>query len=556
MYIKYFGLSQSPFRTAPDPEYFFASGQHLRAVDRVVHAIRERAGLVLVMGEIGQGKTTVCRYIQKRYADEFCIGYLGNPFLSPLEFGEQILLEFGVSDVRGASRDVIRSLTDFLRKQERAGRIPVLFLDEAHLLSPAVLEFLLIVTNIQHGGKHLLQMVLTGQNEFQETLRHPRFSSLNQRLGTRIQVTALTPKDVFSYITFRLAQAGGAGKALFSRPSMIRICKVTKGNPRLINQVCERLLERAYEKRSQHVRRKDVDRLINDPIFVPLLFPQGVRRIPWGGMLCAGLVLLVMLGVSRSLHTGSDVIFPAFVGVVPSFSDSKTTERRLDALFGENGASQVSQAVVLSEHTQGKGTREIDGDGLGVRPVFSSANTTSSGQDTMQEQLQYILKLLEEREEARTGETKHISSGKQGEAVASSPVPPAPASIAAKKRFAVAVRPQPEKKTEEAIISSMQAGVSATDKSGRPTDGDTTVPEVTRVGVLPSAPGIHVDAIVWDTDPEFRLAVVNEHIVKEGEMLGTEYRLEKIYHEKIRFSKDGRIYEGRVDQRSGRGGQW
>jgi hypothetical protein len=73
--------------------------------------------------------------------------------------------------------------------------------------------------------------------------------------------------------------------------------------------------------------------------------------------------------------------------------------------------------------------------------------------------------------------------------------------------------------------------------------------------VLPSAAGIHVDAIVWDTDPEFRLAVVNEHIVKEGEMLGEEYRLEKIYHEKIRFSKDGRIYEGRVDQNSGRGGQ-
>ena len=529
MYIKYFGLSQSPFRTAPDPEYFFASGQHLRAVDRVVHAIRERAGLVLVMGDIGQGKTTVCRYIQKRYADEFCIGYLGNPFLSPLEFGEQILLEFGVSDVRGASRDVIRSLTDFLRKQELAGHIPVLFLDEAHLLSPAVLEFLLIVTNIQHGGKHLLQIVLAGQNEFQETLRHPRFSSLNQRLGTRIQVTGLTPKDVFSYITFRLAQAGGEGKALFSRPSMTRICKVTKGNPRLINQVCERLLERAYEERSQHIRRKDVDRLINDPIFVPLLFPQGVRRIPWGGMLCASLVLLGMLGVSRSLHTGPDVIFPAFVGVVPSFSDSKATGRR-----------------------QGNGTKEMDGDGLGVRSAFSSANTTS-GQDTVQEQLQYILELLEEREKARTGETKHISSGKQGNAVASSSA--SPARIVDKKRFAVTVRPQPEKKLEETILSSLQAGISDTDKSGRPPDSDTTVPEITRVNVLPSAAGIHVDAIVWDTDPEFRLAVVNEHIVKEGEMLGEEYRLEKIYHEKIRFSKDGRIYEGRVDQNSGRGGQ-
>jgi len=552
MYIKYFGLSQSPFRTAPDPEYFFASGQHLRAVDRVVHAIRERAGLVLVMGEIGQGKTTVCRYIQKRYADEFSIGYLGNPFLSPLEFGEQILLEFGVSDPQGSSRDVIRSLTKFLLEQERAGRIPVLFLDEAHLLSPAVLEFLLIVTNIQHGGKHLLQMVLAGQNEFQETLRHPRFSSLNQRLGTRIQVTGLTPKDVFSYITFRLAQAGGEDKALFSRPAMTRICKVTNGNPRLINQVCERLLERAYEKRSEHIRRKDVDRLIKDPLFVPLLFPQGVRRIPWGGMLCASLVLLVMLGVSRSLHPGPDVIFPAFLGVVSPVSDSNTTERRMEALPGEGAVSQIPQIAVAPKPVQGNATGGIDGDASVPRPVTLSANNTI-GRDTVQEQLQYILKLLEERERVRTAETKNISPVKQGAAVASSSL--SPVRVAAKKKKAVIVRSQPEKKTEKSTSPSTQAGVAHADTPAPSTDVDATVPEVTRDSVLPSAPGIHVDAIVWDTDPEFRLAVVNEHIVKEGEMLGAEYRLEKIYHEKIRFSKDGRIYEGRVDQSSGRGGQ-
>ena len=528
MYIKYFGLSQSPFRTAPDPEYFYASGQHLRAVDRVVHAIRERAGLVLVMGEIGQGKTTVCRYIQKRYADEFCIGYLGNPFLSPLEFGEQILLEFGVSEARRSSRDTIRSLTDFLLEQERAGRIPVLFLDEAHLLSPAVLEFLLIITNIQHGGKHLLQMVLAGQNEFQETLRHPRFSSLNQRLGTRIQVAGLTAKDVIAYMSFRLAQAGGEGKALFTRPAMTRIYTVTKGNPRLINQVCERLLERAYEERSQHIRRNDVDRLIKDPIFVPLLFPQEVARIPWGGVLCASIALLVMLGISRSLHKGPDCMIVSGSLIAPASSFVPGGVQGLSSLTGTVEPAVTDNAV---DTTPSAASARVSAPRTAGIPEDS---------DEVQQQLQKILELLEKRQSTRQRPPAVSSRSK---------VP------AEEQRSKDPVPVRPVRKSERGHPFPLRTESAVSDRPILASTVHTTEQRDLTDYVLPAVAGVHVDAIVWDADPEFRLAVVNEQIVREGEIFDVGYRLEKIYHEKIRFSKDGRIYEGRLDPGKGRGRQ-
>ena len=492
MYVSYFGFKQSPFRTAPDPEYFFGSRLHLQAVNRVVHAIRERAGLILVMGEIGQGKTTVCRYIQTRYGDAFVMGYLGNPFLDVQAFGRQILQEFGLSgDV--ATGDMIRVLAAFLKDQDQQGKVVVLFLDEAHLLSPDVLELLLIVTNIQHRGRHLLQMVLAGQNELQETLRQPRFASLNQRLGNRVMVRDLTKTETAEYIRFRLNQAGGSGKEVFAPLAVARIWKITRGNPRLINQVGERLLQGAYERHVDRIDAKDVDRLCNDPVFEPLLFPDRKPRVEqcvWGPALVGTALALCLVGFSSPIHKAA----PPAMQAVPEMAASR------DPADVPTSGSAIAG-------------------GKNPEPAGSVA-VNSAGRDTPSEveaKLEEILQLLAKRELAESSRPETTSSG--------------PRRSAASSKQKQSVR---------------ETTARPTDPKKNPVRAATKRQPAIREPLLSPSPDIVVNAIVWDPLPRFRLAVVNEHIVKQGDPVGRGYTVEAIGKDSIRLVKGGRMFENRV----------
>jgi type II secretory pathway predicted ATPase ExeA len=557
MYISYFGLNQSPFRTAPDPEYFFASGLHLRAVDRVVHAIRERDGLVLVLGEIGQGKTTVCRYVQTRYRDEFLIGYLGNPFLDVQEFGRQILLEFGLSGEVSGSGDVVRALSEFLREQDSKGRVVVLFLDEAHLLSPDVLEFLLIVTNIQHRGRHLLQMVLAGQNEFQETLRQPRFSSLNQRLGNRIAVTDFDRGEVRAYIRFRLDQSGGSGKEFFSPAAVTRIWKVTRGNPRLINQMSERLLERAYEQRVDRIGPKDVNRLCASPVFSPILFPtrRAAENVLAGPVILGTIVTVVLVGIASTLFyvkpsarisvseiTFSPENFPkALAGISQTIG--------LDGVesSGSGAMREPCDEILLAAGTVSSGREGSDAIKDGEAEIVSFSGFPGGvrhGADAgVDEKLEKILQLLATRQSEPGGSSE---PGKAETVV-----------VHKRSGFTPTERSQnlqpgtrtsgpdtgtkkPPRAEEEVNIS---RSIQTQERLSPVSEEDE--PEI-REAFLSPAPGIVVDAIVWDPIPRYRLAVVNERIVRRGDTAGKGCTVEAILKDRIRLSLSGRMFENRV----------
>ena len=572
MYISYFGLKQSPFRTAPDPDYFFASGLHLRAVDRVVHAIRERAGLVLVMGEIGQGKTTVCRYVQTRYRDEFFIGYLGNPFLDVQEFGRQILLEFGLSGDVSGSGDIVRVLTEFLREQDRQGNVVVLFLDEAHLLSPDVLEFLLIVTNIQHRGRHLLQMILAGQNEFQETLRQPRFSSLNQRLGNRIVVSDLGRDDVADYIRFRWDQAGGSGKEVFIPAAVTRIWKVTRGNPRLINQVCERLLEEAYERRVDKVGPSDVARLCKNPVFAPILFPDANKAGGrfWGSVIVGTVLTLGLVGGAATLYHGKssvevdvpEILAPrknptnaAVVVDEPVAPETGEENEPIGTVAAANGTvthEAVTHGTLLTPEAlpadasgshASNASHVVD---IATASLSESVGDLGNGTHAVvEEKLEKILELLATRE-----------AGPGAAAVPENPEPVAelqtdkPASQAVSQIEHVGQKKSvPTKRAKKAGSGKKQA---ATAPQNQPKESEAPANEsidqesAVREFALVPAPGIVVDAIVWDPLPRFRLAVVNERIVKQGAAVGDGYTVEVILKDSIRLSMAGRMFENRV----------
>jgi general secretion pathway protein A len=228
-----------PFHNAPDPYFFFPSRQHRAACDLLLRFLRLRKGLFLLMGKIGTGKTTLCRYIQQKYGKEFSIFLFSNPFLTPQEFQQKLVRDLKLD----REQDFLTALQERLIKLHKRKRNPVLFLDEGHLLGTELFEFLLILSNLQANSAHLIQIVLAGQPEMEALLQQPRFASLYQRIGGRIFLTGLGLKETHSYILYRLHRAGLDDRIKFSFLAAITIYSWTKGIPRLINKVCDLCLD-------------------------------------------------------------------------------------------------------------------------------------------------------------------------------------------------------------------------------------------------------------------------------------------------------------------------
>ena len=232
-------MTSIPFHNAPDPYFFFPSRQHQKALDLLLRFLRGKKGLFLLMGKIGTGKTTLCKYIQQKYSNEFTILLFSNPFLTPSEFEKKLRQDLGLDH----KQDFFTVLQKKLLSLNQKNKNPVLFLDEGHLLSQEFFEFLLILSNLQSNSAHLLQIVLAGQPEMENLLQQPRFASLYQRIGGRIFLTGLSCQETRSYILYRLHKAKLDQNISFSLTASLAIHKWTKGIPRLINKACDLCLE-------------------------------------------------------------------------------------------------------------------------------------------------------------------------------------------------------------------------------------------------------------------------------------------------------------------------
>jgi general secretion pathway protein A len=268
MYERYYGLAEKPFSLTPDPKFLYRSPSHANAFELLQYAIRRREGFVVVTGDIGTGKTTLCRALLEDIDRNTFTALVLNPFLSEEDLLKRILQDFGV-----ISRDEIkRGQLAHVTKQELIdtlyefllGLIPlkasaVLIIDEAQNLPVSVLEQIRILSNLETDKEKLLQIILVGQLNLMPLLKAPEMRQLDQRVSIRYQLDPLDEEGVASYIAHRLTVAGGSGAVRFAAKAVAKIHRHSGGIPRLINLICDRALLAGFAGRSNRISAKMVD---------------------------------------------------------------------------------------------------------------------------------------------------------------------------------------------------------------------------------------------------------------------------------------------------------
>lgn len=248
MYQQFFNISQKPFSSAPDPAFLYMSDGHREALAHLRYGLENDAGFVLLTGEVGAGKTTVCRCLLEQVPLDADIAFILNPKLTPLELLASICDELHIDYSRGAGgKELVDAINDFLLTAHAQGRHTVLIIDEAQNLGFEVLEQIRMLTNLETNERKLLQIIMLGQPELQEKLADPKLKQLAQRISARHHLGPLNKAETMAYVRHRLAVAG-LSPEVFSDGSLKKLFSLSAGIPRLINMICDRALLAAYTK--------------------------------------------------------------------------------------------------------------------------------------------------------------------------------------------------------------------------------------------------------------------------------------------------------------------
>ncbi len=258
MYNNYFSLKGAPFSIAPDPRYLFMSERHREALAHLLYGIGSGGGFVLLTGEIGAGKTTVCRCFIEQVPSNCSLAYIFNPKLTVGELLQSVCEEFriAVPAGQGGVKAYVDAINDHLLASHAQGRNNVLVIDEAQNLSAEVLEQLRLLTNLETSERKLLQIILIGQPELRTMLARPELEQLAQRVIARYHLGPLSEPETGAYIAHRMAVAGFQGAPVFPNAVVPLVHRITHGVPRRINLLCDRALLGAYVENSREVTRK------------------------------------------------------------------------------------------------------------------------------------------------------------------------------------------------------------------------------------------------------------------------------------------------------------
>ncbi len=246
MYREFFGLKEKPFNVTSDPNFLFLSRIHKEAFSHILYGIKERKGFLQITGEVGAGKTTLCRAILNQFDRNTKSAFIFNSNLPGPQLLQCILEDFGITVIRRNKASMLKQLNNFLLEELAKGNNVILVIDEAQNMKASTLEEIRLLSNIETDTEKLFQIILVGQPELKVKIDSPGLKQLKQRIAVRFHISALQKDEVEKYIYHRLSVAGSCGDILFAHEAMDFIFKFTGGIPRIINMLCDKSLLAAY----------------------------------------------------------------------------------------------------------------------------------------------------------------------------------------------------------------------------------------------------------------------------------------------------------------------
>jgi general secretion pathway protein A len=387
MYLSFFGLKHAPFSIAPDPRYLYMSERHREALAHLLYGVQAGGGFVLLTGEIGAGKTTVCRCFLEQVPAGCQVGYIVNPKLSVAELLQTIAEEFGIALPGGtdAATATVKTWVDALNRHLLAaharGQQCLLIIDEAQALSPDVLEQLRLLTNLETHERKLLQIVLIGQPELRDMVAAPGMEQLAQRVIARDHLQALDEAGTAAYVAHRLAVAGLAGPDPFEPRALRRVHGLTGGVPRRINLLCDRALLGAYAQGRSVVDQRTVEQAAREVFDTGRAQPAagpGRGRMLLLATAAAGVGVVAALlwpAVGRAPASGAAPVAPASAASAVVASASAP---RVGAVSAASGASAVTASASGAQPMAGAASVALPSSAAASAPADGARATAAT----------------------------------------------------------------------------------------------------------------------------------------------------------------------------------
>ncbi len=250
MYLDFYNLKYEPFSLSPDPRFLFFATSHKEALAHLRYGLIQHKGFVVVIGEVGTGKTTLIHSLMSEIPEKVITSFVSNPVLTRDEFFFLLAKKYGLGDVKNKADFLVR-FSQFLEQAHRKKENVVLIIDEAHCLPKDILEEIRLLSNLETPQSKLINIILTGQPEFAEILNDPNFRALKQRITLRYHLEPLNLNETAAYVQLRLAKAGARDVGIFTDGALKKVYMYSKGIPRVINLLCDHALLTGFVKETK-----------------------------------------------------------------------------------------------------------------------------------------------------------------------------------------------------------------------------------------------------------------------------------------------------------------